>query len=269
MRCSSPPDLADVQRAVPLGDRREVRRDEALDVVLGALRQLGRVLDDEAGPAVQRAPDPERDGEGVAPLDRPVARAEQPEPRPRAGGEHQVARQRGAAPGQQPRAVALGHAGLQAGEHTAHAVRGLARGPLEGGELVDLVDHPQPRRPGRSGGRSRSPPSPHAPDGAPELVDEEGRRLDRVPRRRTSSSRRRRPGCRRGCPRRAGSTRSGADASRGWPGRLRSWNITDPHRQRGGGSHALRTRCPRARPGRPTPRRRARASSKRGSKPVR
>ena len=42
-------------------------------------RQLGGVLDDEAGPAVERAPDPERGREPVAALDRAVARAEQPE----------------------------------------------------------------------------------------------------------------------------------------------------------------------------------------------
>ena len=36
-------------------------------------------LDDEAGPTVERAPDPEGDREPVAPLDPPVARTEQTE----------------------------------------------------------------------------------------------------------------------------------------------------------------------------------------------
>ena len=52
--------LADAQRAVPLGDRLEVRRHQPLDVVADAARQLGGVLDHEAGPAVQRAPDRRR-----------------------------------------------------------------------------------------------------------------------------------------------------------------------------------------------------------------
>ncbi len=83
--------LPDVQRPVPLGDRLEVRRHQPLDVVADPVRQLRRVLDDEAGAAVERAPDPERDREPVAALDRPVARAEEAErrrarPRSASGG---------------------------------------------------------------------------------------------------------------------------------------------------------------------------------------
>ena len=62
--------LADVQGAVPLGDGREVGADQALDVVGDAGREPGRVLDDETGPAGERAPDPEGDREPVAALDR-------------------------------------------------------------------------------------------------------------------------------------------------------------------------------------------------------
>ena len=76
-------DLADAKRPVPLDDRLEVRADEALDVVADPVGQLGRVLDDEAGPAVEGSPDPERRREPVAPLDRPVAGREEPERGPR------------------------------------------------------------------------------------------------------------------------------------------------------------------------------------------
>jgi hypothetical protein len=62
-----------VQGAVPLGHRLEVRADEPLDVVADPVGQLGRVLDDEPGAAVQRPPDPERDREAIAAFDPPVA----------------------------------------------------------------------------------------------------------------------------------------------------------------------------------------------------
>jgi hypothetical protein len=61
--------LADVQRLVPLRDRREVGRDEPFDVVADPGRQLVGVLDDEPGAAVERAPDAEGDGERVPALD--------------------------------------------------------------------------------------------------------------------------------------------------------------------------------------------------------
>ena len=61
--CSAPPVWPDAERRVPLGDGLEVGRHEPLDVVADARRQLGRILDDEAGPAVERAPDAERDRE--------------------------------------------------------------------------------------------------------------------------------------------------------------------------------------------------------------
>ena len=71
--------LADAQRAVPLGDRLEVRPDEPIDVVADLRRQLRRIVDDETRAAVQRTPDAERDGEPIATLDPAVARAEQSE----------------------------------------------------------------------------------------------------------------------------------------------------------------------------------------------
>ena len=62
--------LADAECAVPLGDGLEIRPDEPVDVIADSRRQLGGVLDDEPRAAVERAPDPERDREPVAALDR-------------------------------------------------------------------------------------------------------------------------------------------------------------------------------------------------------
>ena len=137
-------DLADMEGAVPLGDGLEVRGHEPVDVVLHPVRQLRCVVDHEAGPAVERPPDPERDGERIAPLDRPVPGAEQPVAGPRSCGEHEVAGQRGTVPGQELRRLPLGHAGPEASEHGTDRARRLARGPLERGQLLDLVEHAQP-----------------------------------------------------------------------------------------------------------------------------
>ena len=78
-------DGAHPERCVPLGDGLEVGRHEPLHVVGDAGRQLGRILDDEARPTGQPAPDPERDREPIAPLDGPVAGAEQAERGARTG----------------------------------------------------------------------------------------------------------------------------------------------------------------------------------------
>jgi hypothetical protein len=171
--------LADMQRLVPIGHGREVRRDEAFDVVLCSVGQLRRILHQEAGAAVERPPDTERDRERVAPFDRPVARAEQPVPRPRPGAEHEMAGQWRAVPPQQLHAVPLGHPGPHAGQHVAHAGRRLARGPLERRQLLDLVDHPEPvgwidEQVVRVLHQARGA------GGQPQLVDEEGRNLDRL-----------------------------------------------------------------------------------------
>ena len=82
--------LADPQRPVPLGDRLEIGRHEAVHVIADAGGQLVLVRDHEPGPAGERAPDPERDGEAVAALDGSTARAQQPEGRARAGREHEM-----------------------------------------------------------------------------------------------------------------------------------------------------------------------------------
>src|SRR6187402_3946084 len=78
-----PARLTDAQRAVPRGDRREIRRDQAIDVVADLVPELARILHDEARPAGQRPPDAERRGERVAALDGPIAGAQQPVSRAR------------------------------------------------------------------------------------------------------------------------------------------------------------------------------------------
>ena len=72
-----PARLPDADRAIPLGDRLEIRSHELLDVVADARRQLAGILDDEPGPAVQRAPHAECHREPVSALDPARARAEQ------------------------------------------------------------------------------------------------------------------------------------------------------------------------------------------------
>src|SRR6476620_12409699 len=86
-------DLADPERLVPLRHGLEIRPNEPIDIVPGRARELRRILDHEAGAAVQGAPDPEGDGERVTAFDPPVARAEQPERRPRPRRQHEMARQ--------------------------------------------------------------------------------------------------------------------------------------------------------------------------------
>ena len=71
------------------------------------VREVAGVRGHEPGPAGQRAPDPEGGRERVASLDGAVAGAEQPEPRPLAGGQHEVARQRRAVPAEERDGVPL------------------------------------------------------------------------------------------------------------------------------------------------------------------
>ncbi len=136
-------DLADAHGAVPLGDGLEIGADEARHVVADRLGQLRRLFDDEARTAVEPSPDPERDRERVAALDRPVARAEQPESGPWPGRQHRVAGERGAVPAEQRDRLALGHARTQAAQHVAHPAGRARRRVLEDGELVDVVDDAQ------------------------------------------------------------------------------------------------------------------------------
>ena len=78
--------------------------------------------------------------------------------------------------------------GPQAEQQVADALRRLAGGVLEGGQLLDLVDD------AKAVGRvdhevRRVPDAPGGPDEPPQLVDEVGRRLDPLRAWRTPSSR--------------------------------------------------------------------------------
>ena len=170
-------DLADVESAVPLGHRLEVRRHQPFDVVAGPVGELRCVLGNEAGAAIERSPDAERDRERVASFDRPVTRAQQPEPCPRSGSEHQVAREGRAVPAEQASRLPFGHPRLEPVQDVAYAAGRLARRPLERRQLLDLVDDAQPV----AGVDEQVVGVLHPTSctgGPPELVDEEGRELD-------------------------------------------------------------------------------------------
>ena len=154
------------------------------------------VLDDEPGPAGQRAPDAERGREPVAALDRPVARAQQAERRARPGGQHQVARQRRAVPLEQPDGLALGHAraaGPRSSRRTPFEVWQAAHSSIASCSTSLMTRSPSPASMSRSSAFSTEPGRAGQPA---QLVDEERRRVDQRRGRRTSSSRRRRPGSR-------------------------------------------------------------------------
>ena len=169
--------LPDAQALVPRGDRLEIGRHEALDVIPDRGRQLGGVLDHEAGPAVERTPHAERDGERIAALDRAIARAEQPEARPRPGGQHGVAGQRHPVPVEQTHGLALGHPRPQPGQHAADArwtsgrrrtrARPAARPrSWRAGQSPRRSAGPsrsRPGRPGRSAGAARRRGTPASP----------------------------------------------------------------------------------------------------------
>ena len=136
--------LPDVERPVPLGHRLEIGSDQTIDVVVDFPGQILRAFRHEPGTAVESPPDPEGDRESVSPLDGPVARAEQPERCPWPGGQHQMTGERCPVPLEQADRLLLGHARTQPLEHPADAARGVAGGPFEVGELLDLVDDAQP-----------------------------------------------------------------------------------------------------------------------------
>ena len=208
--CSVAAGLPDVERAVPLGDGREVRPDEPVDVVADPVRQLGGVLDHEARPAGQRAPDPERDGEPVAALDRPVARAEQPERRPRSRGQHHVARQRHPVPAEEARrprtrAGPAGARGAAAGRRSTS--RTTAHSNVASWSTSLMIRRPSAGSISRSRWRSRRGRSARPARAARRRCTPAARS---GPAGRRSSSRRRRPGCPARCPRRRGSPRAAA-----------------------------------------------------------
>ena len=71
--------------------------------------------------------------------------------------------------------------GPQAEQQPSDAARGLARGVLEGGQLLDLVDRRAARRPASISRSVAFSTEPARADQPAELVDEERRRVDRGP----------------------------------------------------------------------------------------
>ena len=276
-RVAKPPRDDLVQRAAGLPDRAAPRttRRSPRNTARRAARRSRRspagssVASSTTKPARQSsAPQtPNAVVNAVAALDPPVAGAQQAEGRPWPGRQHQVAGQRHAVPVEQPDGLALGHPGPKPEQQPADAVRRLAGRVFERRQLLDLVDAPAARRPAsmsRSVAFSTSPSGPSSArssstrNAGTSIARSVGVRLpadDADPR------------CPGRCPRRPRISASGRERSRGWPGRLRSWNRT---RRIGSGAapampqHSLPTRIagsPRR------ARRSASASSKRGSKP--
>ena len=172
--------LPDAQSLVPRRDRLEVGRHEPLDVVLDRGRKLSRVLDDEAGAAVECAPHAKGDGERIAALDRAIARAEQPEAGPGPGGQHRVAGQRHPVPVEQAHCLALGHPRSHPCEHVPDTAGRLARGVFERSQLLDLVRGAQaPAGVDQQVGRVLDQPVQTSQSA--QLIDDEGRCLHRGP----------------------------------------------------------------------------------------
>ena len=138
-------DLADVQCFVPRDYGLEVRSNQPLDVVMDLDWQLTSVLDNETSAAVEGAPNAESCREPVPALDATITRAQQAErrtgPRSSASGgkraEHHSTRE-----DEPPRLLAL--PGWRAEHQVSNSARGVARGVLEGGELLHFVDHSEP-----------------------------------------------------------------------------------------------------------------------------
>ena len=82
-------------------------------------------------------------GDRITAPDDIEARAWQPIEGAPAGRKHRMGRLRQAVHADQPRGGELAHAGLDVGEHVAHALRGEGGGELEGCKLVGLVDGAQ------------------------------------------------------------------------------------------------------------------------------
>ena len=116
-------------------------------------RQLGRVLDQEAGAGVERALHAIGHGDRIAAPDDVEAWARQAVGGAPSRRQHRVAAMRQAVHAHQPRRLQLGHAGLDTSQHVAQPLRGEGRGELEGGELVGLVDGAQAVGRGSSSGR--------------------------------------------------------------------------------------------------------------------
>ena len=137
-------------------------------------------------------------------------------------------RERQAVEADQPRGLDLAHAGAEAEEHVAHALRGEARRELEGGKLIDLVDRAKAVVGGHEdvGGvdhRARS-----ADQGA-DRVRDVGRDFQRafveaaVPGAEILPADDAHPRSGARCPRSRRMSASDGAAPRGWPSRLKVW----------------------------------------------
>ena len=219
--------LADVERLVPLGDRLEIRPDQPLDVV-GDRRPAAPSASSTTNPArqVERAPDPERDREPVAALDRPVARAQQAERRPRPGGQHQVARERHPVPARAARtasrSVIPGRSPSSRRRtpfevwQAAHSSAASCSTSLTHAQPVGGVDEQVRRRSRRGPSRPVRRRSSSTMNAGTSMVDRSAYVFQ-------PTTPTRLPGP---MPSSARISASGRERSRGWPGRLRSWNRT-------------------------------------------
>ena len=230
---SAPPGLPDAQGAVPLGDRPEVRRDEARR--RSRATPSGRSRASSATQPARQLSAPQMPNAtviGSPRLDRPVAGAEQPEPRPRPGREHQVARERRPVPaagaGLPPPRSCRAAARAAARRH-AVATSGVAACSNAASWSTSLIT----RRPS-AGSISRSfafSTSADPPDERAELVHDEGGHLHPRPVRERLPAERRRPGCHARSPPPPGSRAAAATGRAAGSGRLKSWNRLAAHRR--------------------------------------
>ena len=155
--------MTNVKRFVPLGHGLEIWSNEAIYVARNFAGKLFRTVYDEAGPAIQRAPDAERNCERVASFNRAVAGAVEPELRSRPRREHQVAGQWHAIPPQRAGSLRLAHSGAQAQQQTSDAAGRLAGCVFKGRELLHSIDraHAVARIDQQSGGVLGLVPSPN------------------------------------------------------------------------------------------------------------
>ena len=210
-RCADPRPRATPRSTAPRGVRRNPRSG----------RELGRVLDHEAGTAVERTPHAERDGERIAASIGRSPGLSSPKRRPRSRGQHRVAGQRHPVPVKQADRLALGHPRPSPVRTRPDAldVWQAAYSSAASCSTSFVARRPSPRRsagpwrsrpgrPGRSAGAARR-------RGMPASIEDRSAYVFQP----TTPTRRPAP-----MPSSAEDLGQRLDRSRGWPGRLRSWN---------------------------------------------